>query len=108
MCWRMSTSSPAAQLDRGWGLHWEVLESQRGSRVALCHRPDQDPAYPPRVPGWQLKDLQDNSGDFLQVQALLQTAQRLRTQRSKCPRQQPEERPEEHWTPRRVRQLNSM
>lgn len=48
--------------------------------------------------GRKLAHLQDNSGDRLQVQALLETAERLRTQGHVRFRRQTEKKPEEEWT----------
>lgn len=70
VCWGMPASTHATQLDRWGGSHRQVLEPPRCPGVALCHWAHQDPTDPATVPGRKLQDLQDNCGDFLQVQAL--------------------------------------
>ncbi len=50
------------------------------SGLALRERQDPHPADSAPVSGWQHQDLQDHSGDLLQMQKIHETAQRIRGQ----------------------------
>lgn len=71
----MSSCSYAAQLDR-W-IRQKVLEPQKQSGLALRERQNQDPADSAPVSGRDRQNLQDHSGDLLQMQKILTAAQRI-------------------------------
>lgn len=78
----MSYSSDAPELDR-WLLQTQAVGSTWWwwwPGLALCQRQNTLAAHPAAVPGWQHEDLQDHRGHLLQVQKVLQAAQRVSQQ----------------------------
>lgn len=83
MHWRVSPGSSAPELDRRLLQPQAVgSEGRRRRRPGLALRQRQNPlaAHPATVPGRQHEDLQDHRGHLLQVQEVLQAAQRVRQQ----------------------------
>ncbi|KAK2845063.1 hypothetical protein Q5P01_011722 [Channa striata] len=77
VCWRVSPRPDASKLD--WQhLQQEVLESpQQQPRLAVRQRQDPNPAHPATVSGRQHENVQNHRGHLLQVQEVLEAAQRI-------------------------------
>lgn len=77
MCRRVSPSPHASKLDR-WRLQQEVLGSpEQQPGLAVRQRQDPHPAHPATVSGRQHENIQDHRGHLVQVQEVLEAAQRI-------------------------------
>lgn len=80
MHWRVSPSSDVAKLDRRCLQQEAVGPPEQQPGLAVCQRQDPHPAHPAAVPGWQHENVQNHRGHLLQVQEVLEAAQRVRWQ----------------------------
>lgn len=78
---RVPPSPDAPELDRR-RLRQEAVGSpeQRQPGLAVRQRQDPHPAHPAAVPGRQHENVQNHRGHLLQVQEVLEAAQRVREQ----------------------------
>lgn len=77
--WWMPPFATASQLD--WRRLWnQVLEQAELAGVEMCQWQNSHPEDPASVSGWKYKNLQNNCGHSLQVQAIHQAAQWVQPQ----------------------------